>query len=254
MRTAFVALSAGLAAGLAVLAAPAAAQNQDLSNPDSNFVDTTPTKVWQAEIAQTERGHLIGNPEAEAQLIEFMSYTCPHCAEFAKEAGPSMDLVLIAPGKLGVEVRPVIRNWLDMTVSLLVQCGDVAGFKDRHRLFLYTQDEWLGRAANAPRSQQAAWARGDAAARLSAARALDLDDTLAKKGMSLSEIDACLSDDAAAKRIAQNSLADKTDLGIPGTPSFALDGELLDKVHSWGALRGVLAARYAPAGAPAAGE
>jgi len=250
VRTAIVALAASCAA----FAAPAAAQSQDLSNPDSDFVDTTPAKAWQAEITKTERGHLIGNPAADIQLTEFISYTCPHCADFAQQGEQALDLALVAPGKLGLEVRPVIRNWLDMTVSLLVQCGDVSGFKDRHSLFLYTQDEWLGRAANAPRSQQAVWARGDAAARLSAARALDLDDTLAKKGMSLSEIDACLSDDAAAKQIAQNSLADKTELGIPGTPSFALDGELLDKVHSWEALRGVLAARYAPAGAPAAGE
>ncbi|WP_291135613.1 thioredoxin domain-containing protein [Erythrobacter sp.] len=243
MKAIVTALAAVAAAALGV---PAAAQEQDLSNPDSDFVDTTPKKAWQAEIARTERGFLIGNPDAEARLSEFISYTCPHCADFAKQAGPSMDLVLVAPGKLGVEVRPVIRNWLDMTVTLLAQCGDPAGFKDRHRLFLYTQDEWLSRAANAPQSQQAAWARGTAQARLSAARALDLDDTLANRGMSLSEINACLMDDAAAKRLVDNSNADRAELGIRGTPSFALDGALLKGVHDWQALRGVLAAAYGP--------
>jgi protein-disulfide isomerase len=95
-----------------VLAAPAAGQEreQDLSNPDSDFVDTTPKKAWQAEIESTERGFLIGNPDAEARLTEFISYTCPHCADFAREAGPPMDLVLVAPGRLGVEVRSFIRN------------------------------------------------------------------------------------------------------------------------------------------------
>lgn len=241
-----------LAAGLAALAAPATGQEQNLSNPDSDFIDTTPKKAWQAEIEPTERGHLIGNPDAEARLTEFISYTCPHCADFAREAGPAMDLVLVAPGKLGVEVRPFIRNWLDVTVSLLAGCGDPAGFKDRHRLFLYTQDEWLARAANAPRSQQAAWARGTAEARLNAARALDLDDRLVNRGMNRAEINACLADDAAAKRLLANSDADREEMGVRGTPSFALDGELLENVHAWQQLRGVLASHYGQAGADGA--
>lgn len=243
-----------LAASLAALAAPATAQSQDLSNPDSSFVDTTPAKAWQAEITETERGHLIGNPEADLQLTEFISYTCPHCADFAREGEQALDIALVAPGRLGIEVRPVIRNWLDLTVSLLVQCGDVAGFKERHTLFLYTQDRWLGRAANAPRSQQAAWARADATARLSAARALDLDDTLVNKGLTLPEINACLMDDAAAKRLAANAAADRAELGVSGTPSFAIGDELLESVHSWPALRKALEVRYASDGAPAAGE
>jgi protein-disulfide isomerase len=141
-----------------------------------------------------------------------------------------------------------------VTVSLLAQCGDPAGFKDRHRLFLYTQDEWLARAANAPRSQQEGWARGTAEARLNAARALDLDDTLVERGMNRAEINACLADDAAAERLMANSKADAEELGVRGTPSFALDGELLDDVHAWPQLRGVLASRYAPEGGPAASQ
>jgi protein-disulfide isomerase len=235
-----------LAAGLALIVAPAtAAHAQDLADPESDFVQPAPGTMWQADVTETERGHLIGNPDAEVRLTEFISYTCPHCADFARDGEQALDLALVAPGQMALEVRSVIRNWLDTTVSLLVQCGDPAGFKDRHRLFLYTQDEWLGRARNAPQMQLANWARGDAAARLSAARALDLDDTLVNKGMSLPEINACLADDAAAKRLADNTAADKAELGVPGTPSFALDGKLLEKVHSWPALATALRERFA---------
>jgi protein-disulfide isomerase len=240
-------LAASLLTAFAFLpAAHAQDEPQDLSNPDSAFVDTTPKKAWQAEITETERGHLIGNPDADAQLIEFISYTCPHCADFAKRAGPTMDLALIAPGRMGIEVRPVIRNWLDLTVSLLVQCGDTAGFKDRHRLFLYSQDDWLQRAANSPRSQQEAWSRATAEARLSAARALDLDDTLANQGMALPVINACLADDQAAKKLIADAAANKMQFEYAGTPSFALDGELVEGVYSWEALSPVLEARFAP--------
>jgi len=245
----------GLLAGIAAagLSAPANAQQsgqesggQDLSNPDSAFVDTTEKKAWQAEITPTERGFLIGNPDAGTRLTEFISYTCSHCASFAKESGATMDLVLVSPGKLGVEVRPHIRNWLDLTVSLLVQCGDPSGYKDRHRLFLYSQDEWMTRALQAPRSQQADWARASADARLNAARALDLDDMLANRGMDRPDINACLADDEAAKKLVEDTEANRIDYNITGTPSFALDDKLLADIHSWQSLRPVLAERYDP--------
>lgn len=242
------ALKFAVLACAAVIAAPLAAQEreQDLSNPDSAFVNTTSRKAWQAHIEETERGYRIGNPDADAELIEFISYTCGHCASFAREGEGALDLVLLAPGKMSVEVRPVIRNALDLTVSLLVQCGDPKDFKNRHRMYLLSQDKWLTKAANAPAAQQAVWARADKTARVNAARALDLDDMLAKRGQSLAEINTCLMDDAAAQAIMAGGKADRAEFAVPGTPSFALDGNLLSGVHSWNALHPVLSARFAP--------
>ncbi|QUL38297.1 thioredoxin domain-containing protein [Erythrobacter sp. JK5] len=234
-----------LAAALA-LTGPASAQQQDLSNSESAF-DNSPRKGnWQTVIVTTERGHLIGNPRADAQLIEFVSYTCGHCASFTAQGEPALDLVLLIPGKASLEVRPVIRNALDLTVSLLAACGDAKDFKARHRAFMTSQDRWLGKARQAPASQQAIWARGDRAARLNAASALDLDDTLIQRGQSIAEVNACLSDDVAARALIDNSNADRTEFGVPGTPSFALDGALLEGVHSWEALYPVLSARFKP--------
>lgn len=233
-----------LAATLAFAGGPAGAQAQELSRPGSAFAAPSGTANWHAVIARTERGHLIGDPEAPGRLIEFVSYTCGHCASFSVQAEPAIDLVLLMPGRMALEVRPVIRNALDLTVSLLVQCGDPAGFKDRHRAFMFGQDEWLGKARAAPQSQQTIWARGDRAARMNAASALGLVDLLTARGQSLADLNACLVDDRAAQRLIANGKADFAEFGVPGTPSFALDGKLLDKVHSWESLYPVLSARF----------
>lgn len=240
-----IATTAALVAGF-LLAAPVVAQEreQDLSNPDSAFVDTTRKGNWQSVIEPTERGHLIGNPRADVQLIEFVSYTCGHCANFAVEGEPALDLVLLMPGKMTLEVRPVIRNALDLTVSLLAACGDPAKFKERHRTFMTTQSRWLDKARQAPASQQAIWGRGDRDARLNAAQALDLDDMLTNRGQSIAEVNACLMDDAAAQALIDNGRADQQEFAVPGTPSFALDGALLDRVHTWDALYAVLSERF----------
>jgi len=185
------------AAVLALAIGPAGAQ-QSLSNPDSAFVPQDNPGNWQTTITRTPRGHLIGNPKADAQMIEFVSYTCGHCAQFTAHGEPALELALLMPGKMALEVRPVIRNAIDLTVSLLAACGDPAGFKDRHRAFMLSQDEWLGKARNAPQSQQAIWARGDKAARMNAASALGLGKMLTARGQSAGEVNACLMDDAAA--------------------------------------------------------
>ena len=219
---------------------------QDLSNPQSQFTDNLPPQQWIATTEKTERGHRIGKPEAKAQLIEFISYTCGACASFAQEADGALDLTGVGPGYVSVEVRPIIRNYLDLVVSVLVQCGDPKDFKRRHRAFLYSQDVWLKKAINAPQSQQTIWARGDAAGRANAARALDLDDTLLAQGMTAPQINACLADQATALQIVQNSNADGNEFQITGTPSFALNGAPLTGVHDWQGLSAILQQRFRP--------
>ncbi len=233
------------AAGLMLATGPATAQ-QTLANPGSSFSPQDNPGNWQTTIKRTARGHLIGNPEAEVQLIEFISYTCSHCATFTANGEPALELSALMPGKIGLEVRPVIRNALDLTLSLLAQCGDPAGFKDRHRTLMLSQTDWMAKARNAPQSQQAVWSRGDKASRMNAASALGLSELLVQRGQSRADLDACVTDDVAAKKLLANGEADYTEFSVNATPSFALDGKLLSEVHGWDALYPVLSARLTP--------
>jgi len=143
-------------------------------------------------------------------------------------------------------VRPVIRNSLDLVVTMMAQCGDADGFIRRHRSFLYTQDKWLPKAINAPQSQRAIWARADAEARLNAARALDFDDLMISKGLTAQQVNACLADDAAAQAIMAADSADRREFGITGTPTFALNGRTLENVSDWPSLSIVLQEAFRP--------
>jgi len=246
------ALTAVSALGLALAAGGATAQDKgnaaenQLKDPPSAFMVDKRRASWHAEVVATERGFMIGNPDAEASLIEWISYTCGGCATFARQGESALDLALLAPGHMNVEIRPVIRNAVDLTVSLLVQCGGADGFKDRHRMYLLQQKTWIEKLQNAPQSQKVAWSSGDKTARLSAASALDLDDMLANTGISRRDITTCLSDDGAALKLVQNGAADRAEFTVPKTPSFALDGAFLADVHSWPALYPVIAERFKP--------
>jgi hypothetical protein len=56
-------------------------------------------------------------------------------------------------------------------------------------------------------------------------------------------LDKCLSDEALAKRLADQSAADGKKWNVAGTPSFAIDGAMLAGTSTWKMLQMQLDAR-----------
>ena len=208
-----------------VAAAPAIAQN------------------WNAGIEQTGQGYRLGNPDAPLQLVEFVSYTCPHCATFESEAEAELRYHYVHEGYAAVEVRHMIRNPVDLAAALLTECGDEAKFFDNHRAVLATQDSWMETAQGLNQAQLQRWQSGTIGSRMRAIAAdLGFDDLMESRGLSASQVTACLNDEARAQEIAQLSRTNADEFGVPGTPSFVLNGTLLEGVHAWQPLRQALVA------------
>ena len=189
---------------------------------------------WAGMLQASDGGHLFGNPEAEKKLIEFMSYTCSHCAEFARKGDAAIKLSYVPTGKISYEVRHLIRDPVDLTAALLTHCGDEKKFGGNHEAIMYRFDEWMGKAAKATQAQRSRWQFGSLPARLQAiASDLDFYDIMETRGYGRAELDRCLSDEAKARAMADTSAADVKKYGLTGTPSFVLDGELLEGTHDW---------------------
>src|SRR5690606_26378810 len=124
---------------------------------------------WLATVAVGADGtHVLGNPDATVKLDEFISYTCPHCANFEKQAEAPIRLAYVMPGKLSVRIVHLIRDPVDLTVAMLTNCGDPAGFFLRHQIFLQSQDKWLARMDGMTDAQRQRWTSGDLPARMRA--------------------------------------------------------------------------------------
>lgn len=200
---------------------------------------------WHATVAVSDRAHTIGNPAATVTLTEFVSYSCPHCATFALQGDPPLQLAYIGTGKVKVEVRPVIRNSVDTVATMLAQCGDSDRFIRNHAMFMLTQRSWLTAAQRATQGQIARWTGADKpAARRAIASDLGFYALMETRGYSRVEVDQCLADDAKAALLEANTEADAVQFGVTHTPSFALDGKLLEEVHEWRALEAALGERF----------
>lgn len=246
-RTIFLAIGAGALAATGPLAA------QSLEDPDSAFKDTTSRKAWHATVEQTERGFLIGNPDAETRLVIFTSYGCKGCHEFAFKGYPELDLALLAPGLLSLEIRTRLDHPVDLPLALLSSCGEPAKFKVNHAMFVRDQKRWKERWDKASSFNRAHWQRSGDAARASLVSALDFDSMMARRrGYSRMDLTRCLNDRKAIAQLQANAAADDLEFDLPALPNgdpgphFVLDGELLAGIHDWDALYPILQDHFRP--------
>jgi len=199
---------------------------------------------WTLKVALTDGGHLFGNPDAKVSLIEWVSYTCPHCAGFSRDGDGALQIAYVGPGKINREIRHIVRDPVDLTAAMLTNCGPPAKFHRNHAAIMFSQSEWLPLLDTASSAQRARWHSGDHAARRRAiASDFGFYAIMERRGYRRTEIDRCLADGVRAKNLADNSQKDSEKYFVKSTPSFAIDGILLAGTHDWSLLEPQLKAR-----------
>jgi protein-disulfide isomerase len=200
------------------------------------------TQNWVNEVERTEASHIIGNPAASSTLTEFVSYTCPACANFSRNGEEVVKLGYVSTGTLKFEVRYLQRNEIDIALTMAAWCGGKDRFKGNHSAIMWGQPQWLPKAQMASTTQQGRWFTGPGPTKRRAIMwDLEIYQLLEPRGVSRGDLDACMADDAFAARLAATSSADRAKFGIDSTPSFVLDGKTLDHVHDWAGLAPLLA-------------
>lgn len=191
---------------------------------------------WLTTVSLNGTGHRIGNPAAKVRLTEYVSYTCPHCAEFNREAEGALQVGYLAPGKVSVEIRHLIRDPVDLTVAVLAHCGPIAKFPQNHSAFLAGQSKWIGPMTSATTAQKQRWLASGAAGRRAIASDFGFYSIMERRGYTRADVDRCLADDALVRRLAEESGKDWDRPGIGGTPAFAINGVIMPGTHTWAAL------------------
>jgi protein-disulfide isomerase len=147
-----------------------------------------------------------GDPDAPIEVVEYASFTCPHCASFHANQFKSLDSNYIETGKVKFIYREVYFDRPGLWASMIARCSDDSSFFFAFSDLLYQrQREWL--------------ASGDPATIIEDLR------TLAKTaGLDDATLDACLSDGPKAEALFTWYQENADRDGITSTPSFLIDG------------------------------
>lgn len=214
---------------------------------------SAPATAWQVARSNfttlvtqgTGGSHILGNPAAPTRLVEYVSYTCPHCAHFTAESSALLRARYIRPGAVSVEIRHIVRDPVDMAMAAAANCGVPARFFSRHEALMAQQSVILARVQALPPATLQAWGGGAANTRLR--RVADdsgVSAWMRLRGFTPAQVNTCLADVSLQNRLVAMTNAG-TAAGVNGTPMFALNGALLPGVYSWGALSGPLDAAAA---------
>ena len=147
-----------------------------------------------------------GDPDAKIEIIEYASYTCPHCATF--HAGPYKELKkdYIDTGKVKFVFREVYFDRFGLWGSMIARCAGPDRFFGVTDLLFKEQSQWT-RA-------------GDPAAIVKELRKIGL-----KAGMNDETLDACLNDSENAQALVTWYQENAERDNVRSTPSFLINGE-----------------------------
>ncbi|SDX48227.1 DsbA family protein [Litoreibacter albidus] len=148
----------------------------------------------------------IGDENAPITLIEYASFTCPHCATFHKNVFKDLKKDYVDTGKVKFVFREVYFDRYGLWAGMVARCGDGARYFGITDLIFENQRDW---------------AQGEPAQIAGKLRKFGK-----QAGLDDATLDACMTDgDKAAAMTAvyqENAKAD----GIRSTPSLVINGKL----------------------------
>jgi protein-disulfide isomerase len=228
----------------ALLASTACNNDKSNSAPTTSAgetikVDPPQDGDWSKIVNQTAAGgYLMGNPQAPAKLIEIGALTCSHCREFDETGVPSLIEKYVKTGKVSWEFRPYLLSGLDVPANLIVRCNGPKAFFPLMRALYEDQPNWLAKvSATAPGRAEQIQSLPPQQQFAELAKLADLQSWAAVRGVPRAKSEQCLKDEAAVAQLVQQTSDVQAQFPkFAGTPSFILNGEMLEISATWPSL------------------
>jgi len=225
--------------GLAILTA---ACNQDAATNNADAMNGASAaqagKDWTNTVVATPGGgFLMGNPAAPVKLLEFGSFTCPHCRAFHDEAEATLKQKYIASGKVSYEFRSFILNGIDVPVSLLAYCMPPSAFFPTQDGLYGAQESWVGKLSKAGDELEKLQSAPPEQQFASILRITGLDQFFKLRGLPEAKQTQCLNDQAMLKKLADIRSDAVKSYNLTGTPTFVINGTTQENVYDWKSLQ-----------------
>ena len=177
------------------------------------WADTTAAPATPAPAAATDAAAVpdygIGDLAAKVKMVEYLSFTCPHCEHFHAEVYPKLKAAYIDTGKLRLTYHEVYFDQLGLLGAMLARCGGEMRYMGIVDMLYDKQRDWAAAADMTAVTDQLK----------KIARAAGMDDA---------SVDTCLHDQKNAEALVAhyqaNIAKDYPNDSFQGTPSFIING------------------------------
>ena len=151
---------------------------------------------------------VIGNKDAPITIIEYASMSCSHCASFHNSTLNDLKTEYIDTGKVRFVFRDFPFNYPALLGGMMMRCIPNEVRYDYMNALYLLQKSWVVRE-NATTMQE-------------------LYKIMQSGGMTKDEFDACYSNEQLENEILEGVIAAQKEFNIRSTPSFLVNGKLIE--------------------------
>lgn len=174
-------------------------------------IAATAMPAFAQEAAPVVEEMSIGAADAPITMVEYASFTCPHCANFHSDVLSKIRANYIDSGKVRVIFRSIYFDRLGLWADLLARCGG--------------QERYYG-ISGMIYEKQREWTAGESA--------VDIVNNLYAigklAGLKQEDMEACMQNNDLAKALVADSTAHAEADGIQATPTFVINGQVMSNM------------------------
>lgn len=165
----------------------------------------TPSAAF-AEDAPAIQDMVLGEANAPVTVVEYGSFTCPHCKDFHDESFKPLKANYIDTGKVKFIFREVYFDRYGLWASMMARCGGATRYFGINSMLYDQLQEWA--ASDDP-----------------TVVVENIKKIGRTAGMEDAAIQACLEDAATAEALVAWSQGNMQADNIQGTPTFMINGQ-----------------------------
>ena len=155
-----------------------------------------------------ETDFVIGDKNAPVTIIEYASLSCSHCASFHNDTLETLKKEYVDKGKVRFVFRDFPFNYPALLGSMVLRCIPNDVRYDYMNALFQLQKSWVNKE-NTKTTQE-------------------LYKIMQSGGMTKSEFDECISNTDLENEILQGLIAAQNEFKIKSTPSFIINGKLIE--------------------------
>ena len=156
----------------------------------------------------TEKDFVIGNEDAKITIIEYASLSCSHCADFHVNTLETLKKEYIDTGKVKMVFRDYPFNYPALLGSMVLRCIPENYRYDYMNALFKLQTDWVNKK-NKKTIQE-------------------LYKIMQSGGMTKDQYDACIYNTELENEILKGVMEAQNQFNIKSTPSFIIDGNLIE--------------------------
>jgi protein-disulfide isomerase len=158
-----------------------------------------------ATTAPAVTDYSLGSADAKVKIVEYASFTCPHCAAFHETTFKQLKTDYIDTGKVQFTLREVYFDRYGLWAALIARCGGEMKYFGIHDMLFAKQSEWA--ASESPQ------------------QVVENLKTIGRTaGLEDAAMDACLNDTANAEALIKQFQTNFEADGVEGTPTLFING------------------------------